>query len=66
MTPRGARHPSGDAAGETSDPELIQCLANGELGALGALYDRYQQPLRRFIARSTANGEDVDSNFVQF
>jgi RNA polymerase sigma-70 factor (ECF subfamily) len=35
-------------------------LASGELGALGALYDRYQAPLRRFIARSTGNGEDVD------
>lgn len=60
MTPRGARHPSADSADETSDPELIRRLANGELGGLGALYDRYQGPLRRFIARSTANSEDVD------
>jgi RNA polymerase sigma-70 factor (ECF subfamily) len=60
MTPRNARAPTGDAASDTSDPELIRRLASGELGALGALYDRYQAPLRRFIARSTSNGEDVD------
>jgi RNA polymerase sigma-70 factor, ECF subfamily len=57
---RGARHRTGDAADETPDPDLIRRLATGELGALGALYDRYQAPLRRFIARSTGNGEDVD------
>jgi RNA polymerase sigma-70 factor, ECF subfamily len=57
---RGARHPAGDAAPETPDPELIRRLASGELGALGALYDRYQAPLRRFIVRSTGDGEDVD------
>jgi RNA polymerase sigma-70 factor (ECF subfamily) len=35
-------------------------LARGESGALGELYDRYHQPLRRFIARATADAEDVD------
>jgi RNA polymerase sigma factor (sigma-70 family) len=61
MIVRGARLASPeDAARNTPDPELIQRLANGELDALGALYDRYQAPLRRFIARSCGNSADVD------
>lgn len=35
-------------------------LAAGQLGALGALYDRYRAPLRRFIARATRDAHDVD------
>jgi len=35
-------------------------LAGGETGALGELYDRYHQALRRFVARATSDGEDVD------
>jgi RNA polymerase sigma factor (sigma-70 family) len=42
------------------DPELLAGLANGEIGALGELYDRYQAPLRRFVARATCDAEDVD------
>jgi len=61
MIVRGARLASPeDGARNTPDPELIQRLANGELDALGALYDRYQRPLRRFIARSSGNSADVD------
>ena len=61
MMLRGGRQPSlEDAARTTPDPELIRRLANGELDALGALYDRYQRPLRRFIARSSGNSADVD------
>jgi RNA polymerase sigma-70 factor (ECF subfamily) len=43
-----------------SDPDLMGQLANGEIGALGELYDRYREPVRRFVARSTSNAEDVD------
>jgi RNA polymerase sigma-70 factor (ECF subfamily) len=35
-------------------------LANGDIGALGELYDRYQAPVRRFVARATCDAEDVD------
>jgi RNA polymerase sigma-70 factor (ECF subfamily) len=35
-------------------------LAAGETGALGELYDRYHEPIRRFIARATFDAEDVD------
>ena len=45
---------------EASDAELMRQLATGQLGALGALYDRYQAPLRRFLARATQDAHDVD------
>ena len=51
--PRRAPEPS-------TDSELLQALAAGQLGALGELYDRYQAPLRRFIVRATRDAEDVD------
>ena len=43
-----------------SDPELMQELARGQLDALGELYDRYQAPLRSFLARATRDAHDVD------
>ena len=44
----------------TSDPDLLRRLAGGEIGALGELYDRYREPVRRFLARATSDAEDVD------
>jgi RNA polymerase sigma factor (sigma-70 family) len=44
----------------TSDPDLLRRLAGGEIGALGELYDRYREPVRRFVARATSNANDVD------
>jgi len=35
-------------------------LAGGDSGALGELYDRYRERMRRFVARATADAEDVD------
>ena len=43
-----------------SDPEILARLANGEIGALGELYDRHHEPVRRFLARATSDAEDVD------
>ena len=43
-----------------SDPEIMIRMACGEGGALGELYDRYREPIRRFIARATSDAEDVD------
>jgi DNA-directed RNA polymerase specialized sigma24 family protein len=42
------------------DPDVMSRLASGDIGALGELYDRYQAPLRRFVARATSDAEDVD------
>jgi RNA polymerase sigma-70 factor (ECF subfamily) len=43
-----------------SDPEIMRRLAGGDSGALGELYDRYHEHIRRFIARATSDAEDVD------
>jgi RNA polymerase sigma factor (sigma-70 family) len=62
MTTRRATSPSpfrGDVP-QTPDPEILRELAGGEIGALGELYDRYQEPIRRFVARATCDAEDVD------
>jgi len=57
-TTRHAVAPNGTE--RTSDPDLVRKLASGEIGALGELYDRYREPVRRFVARATSNAEDVD------
>jgi RNA polymerase sigma-70 factor (ECF subfamily) len=35
-------------------------LAAGESSALGELFDRYREPVRRFVAQATGDAEDVD------
>jgi RNA polymerase sigma-70 factor (ECF subfamily) len=54
-SPRAAR----EAAG-ASDQDIMGRLACGDGGALGELYDRYQQRVRRFVAHATCDAEDVD------
>jgi RNA polymerase sigma-70 factor (ECF subfamily) len=44
----------------TPDPDIMRQLAGGEIGALGELYDRYHEPVRRFVARATSDADDVD------
>ena len=60
MITRGGRPATERLAPPSPDPELMRQLAEGQLGALGELYDRYQAPLRRFIARATRDAHDVD------
>ena len=43
-----------------SDADLVQSIAGGELEALGALFDRYEPSLRRFLSRLGAAEADVD------
>ncbi len=57
------RTPEGNGRRETaqtSDPDIFRRLEGGDIGALGELYDRYREPIRRFVARATFNAEDVD------
>lgn len=54
------KKPAAREAQPTPDSELMQQLAAGQLGALGELYDRYQTPLRSFLARATRDSHDVD------
>jgi RNA polymerase sigma factor (sigma-70 family) len=42
------------------DPDILRRLAAGDIGALGELYDRYHEAIRRFVARATSDAEDVD------
>jgi RNA polymerase sigma-70 factor (ECF subfamily) len=60
MSLRGTNPALDRSAPPTSDVELMQQLAAGQLGALGELYDRYQSPLRSFLVRATRDAHDVD------
>jgi RNA polymerase sigma-70 factor (ECF subfamily) len=58
-----ARPKSGGPAARNAsvpDPDVLRQLASGDIGALGELYDRYSEPIRRFVERATSNAEDVD------
>jgi RNA polymerase sigma-70 factor (ECF subfamily) len=43
-----------------SDPALLRAVALGDLGALGALYDRYARDVWRVVARVLNGSGDVD------
>ena len=51
---------SEDARVKQSDAELMARLAEGDIGALGELYDRHQASIRRFLTRATSGSGDVD------
>jgi RNA polymerase sigma factor (sigma-70 family) len=57
-----SRHPRSQAVrpAPVPDSDLLRALAAGDSGALGELYDRYRASIRRFLARATADAEDVD------
>jgi RNA polymerase sigma-70 factor (ECF subfamily) len=60
MTRRPPRQPAARDALDRSDADILSRLAGGESGALGELYDRHQERVRRFVARATSHAEDVD------
>jgi RNA polymerase sigma-70 factor (ECF subfamily) len=61
ITRRAAsQSPVRDNVPPTPDADILRQLANGEIDALGELYDRYQEPIRCFVARATSDAEDVD------
>jgi RNA polymerase sigma-70 factor (ECF subfamily) len=61
MTTRAPQgRPRTGLAGDPPDAELMRRLAGGDTGALGELYDLHCRSLRRFLARATADAEDVD------
>lgn len=43
-----------------SDAALLLSVADGDLGPLGALFDRHHEPVRQFLLRATPNAADVD------
>jgi RNA polymerase sigma-70 factor (ECF subfamily) len=60
MTFRPTNPPAARDAHHPPDPDIMIRLAGGESGALGQLYDRYHEQVRRFVARATSDAEDVD------
>jgi RNA polymerase sigma-70 factor (ECF subfamily) len=46
-------------AGE-SDAKLFEAIARGDLGPLGALFDRHHEAVRQFLLRAAPNAADVD------
>jgi RNA polymerase sigma-70 factor, ECF subfamily len=52
--PRSAPRP------ERSDAELLTAIADGDLGALGTLYDRYARDVWRVVYRVLGGSGDVD------
>jgi RNA polymerase sigma-70 factor (ECF subfamily) len=43
-----------------SDADVMKRLASGQIDALGELYDRHHEALRRFVVRATAGADDAD------
>jgi len=60
MSPRAQGQFKTREVPHASDPEIMVRLAGGETGALGELYDRYHERVRRFVALATSDAEDVD------
>ena len=57
---RTARTSPTGVAGDAPDAEIMRRLAGGDTGALGELTTCDCRSLRRFLARATADAEDVD------
>jgi len=45
---------------EEGDTRLLALIADGELAALGTLYDRHREAVRRFAARALAHHDDTE------
>jgi RNA polymerase sigma-70 factor (ECF subfamily) len=43
-----------------TDEDLVRQVADGQLESLGVLFDRYHQPLRRFLSRLQVPASDLD------
>lgn len=44
----------------TSDAELLEAVAAGDLEALGVIFDRYERDVRRYLGRLGISAEDAD------
>jgi len=58
MSPRSAASSRGLTA--SNDSALLDAVAHGDLGGLGALYDRYHRDVHRAVQRSMAGSAEVD------
>lgn len=60
MNRRAASQPKARDTPPAPDPDILCRLASGERSALGELYDRHHEPVRRFVARASSDAADVD------
>jgi|HubBroStandDraft_6_1064221.scaffolds.fasta_scaffold478040_2 RNA polymerase sigma-70 factor (ECF subfamily) len=56
---RAVRREAQGGVGET-DAALFEAVARGDLGPLGALFDRHSEAVRQFLLRAAPNDADVD------
>jgi RNA polymerase sigma-70 factor (ECF subfamily) len=49
-----------DAETSRLDADAMRRLCQGEIGALGEIYDRHHQSVRRFVVRATGSMDDAD------
>lgn len=49
-----------ESSTETTDPRLLERMRDGDMGALGTLFDRYAPDMRRVISRLGVANADVD------
>jgi RNA polymerase sigma-70 factor (ECF subfamily) len=54
------RDAGGVPAADSDDAAILARVADGDLGALGELYDRHHHAVRAFLSRATSNAGDVD------
>lgn len=54
--------PQSDATAKSTrtDPELFVAMADGDVGALGILFDRYHDPVHQFLSRAATEMAEVD------
>lgn len=57
---RGAMKRDAHSASGESDAKLFEAIARGDLGPLGALFDRHHEAVRQFLLRAAPNAADVD------
>ena len=55
-----AFHVASRGATDESDAELFAVMSAGNLTALGVLYDRHHQSVRRFVVRAAAGSQDTE------
>lgn len=54
------RAPKRERDSMPSDAALLLAVADGDLGPLGALFDRHHEAVRQFLLRAAPNAADVD------
>lgn len=53
-------HPARELGDTATDAMLLAALSQGDMSALGALYDRYCVAVYEFVRRATNDADDVD------